>query len=198
MLKRGTVPDVPTPMRASEEIIELCRQRIDSLPKKIIRKFLNNVLKNKNKLREMGEGFQLDLKTSVPAGSRLGKYAYIGSGFSAPSPITVGDLCMISTNVTIVDNDHGIDRVDLPTRLDFQWSHKVTNFEGDVWVGHGAIIRSGVRLGRGSVIASGAIVTKDVEPYSVVGGNPARILRKRFSEEQIVQHDLLVYGSTDT
>lgn len=65
---------------------------------------------------------------------------------------------------------------------------KATVVGSDVWIGHGAIIMGGVSIGHGSIVAAGSVVTKDVPPMSIVGGNPARIIRKRFlsdSEESI-------------
>lgn len=59
----------------------------------------------------------------------------------------------------------------------------------DVWIGNGAVILSGVRIGDGAVVGANALVTKDIEPYAIYGGNPARLLRKRFDEEII--HQLL-------
>nr|WP_246566018.1 CatB-related O-acetyltransferase [Tissierella simiarum] len=55
----------------------------------------------------------------------------------------------------------------------------------DVWIGSNAVILRGVKVGNGAVIGAGAIVTKDVEPYSIVVGNPARVIKKRFSEQII-------------
>jgi lipopolysaccharide transport system ATP-binding protein len=55
----------------------------------------------------------------------------------------------------------------------------------DVWIGAKATIMSGVKIGHGAIVAAGALVTKDVEPYSVVGGNPAKHLKYRFDEKQI-------------
>lgn len=55
----------------------------------------------------------------------------------------------------------------------------------DVWIGHGALILSGIKIGNGSVIAAKSVVTKDVDPYSIVAGNPARLIRFRFSKEVI-------------
>ena len=52
----------------------------------------------------------------------------------------------------------------------------------DVWFGTNALICSGVKIGQGAVIAAGAVVTKDVEPYAIVGGNPAKLIKYRFSE----------------
>jgi serine acetyltransferase len=59
------------------------------------------------------------------------------------------------------------------------------NIENDVWIGAFSIIFSGVRLGNGSVVAAGSVVTKDVDPYTIVGGNPARFIKKRFTSKQI-------------
>lgn len=59
--------------------------------------------------------------------------------------------------------------------------------EDDVWIGANCIITSGVRIGKGAVIAAGSVVTKDVEPYAIVGGNPAKLIKYRFSEEIIAK-----------
>lgn len=64
--------------------------------------------------------------------------------------------------------------------------------EDEVWVGTGAMIFSGVRVGKGSVVAAGAIVTQDVPPYAIVGGNPAKLIRYRFDQE-IIQVLLPIY-----
>jgi serine acetyltransferase len=57
----------------------------------------------------------------------------------------------------------------------------------DVWIGHGVIIMKGVEIGTGAVVASGAVVTKDIEPYMIVGGVPAKPIRRRFSLEITAQ-----------
>lgn len=55
----------------------------------------------------------------------------------------------------------------------------------DVWIGHGACLLAGITIGDGAIIAAGSVVTKDVEPYCIVGGVPARVIRKRFSDSEI-------------
>ncbi len=61
----------------------------------------------------------------------------------------------------------------------------LTEIGNDVWIGNNAIIKYGVKIGDGAIIGSGAVVTKDVEPYSIVGGVPAKIIKYRFSQDQI-------------
>ncbi len=66
------------------------------------------------------------------------------------------------------------------------WPHKGdTQIGNDVWLGYNAVIMPGITIGDGAVIAAHSVVTKDVEPYSIVGGNPAKFIRKRFDEEII-------------
>ena len=66
-------------------------------------------------------------------------------------------------------------------------SHRVV-VEDDVWIGHGAVILSGLTIGTGSVIGAGSVVTRDVPRYSIVAGNPARVVRPRFSERDLARH----------
>jgi acetyltransferase-like isoleucine patch superfamily enzyme len=66
--------------------------------------------------------------------------------------------------------------------------------EDDVWVGYGSIILTGVRIGRGAIIAAGSVVTKDVEPYAICAGNPATRMAWRFTRDQIAEHERLICG----
>ncbi|TQF34711.1 hypothetical protein UNPA324_30850 [Bradyrhizobium sp. UNPA324] len=132
------------------------------------------------------------------AGSRVGRFAYIGNGFEASDPVSIGDLCMISTHVKIAGNDHGVDRVGTPTRLFFKREKKITVFEADSWIGKGVIIRAGVVIGKGAVVAAGAVVTRDVAPYSIVAGVPAAVIRRRFSPEDERKHELAIFAETHT
>ena len=67
--------------------------------------------------------------------------------------------------------------------------------EDDVWIGHGAIILAPVRIGRGAIVAAGSVVTKDIPPYAIVAGVPAKILKMRFSHEQILEHERLLMAT---
>ena len=70
--------------------------------------------------------------------------------------------------------------------FDWRRSHRVT-IGHDVWIGHGAIVLPGRNVGTGAVIAAGAIVTRDIPPYAIVAGNPAKIIRMRFSEDAVTR-----------
>jgi acetyltransferase-like isoleucine patch superfamily enzyme len=59
----------------------------------------------------------------------------------------------------------------------------------DVWIGYGSIVLSGVTIGRGAIVAAGSVVTKDVEPYAIVAGNPARKRAERFTPSEVVEHE---------
>lgn len=114
------------------------------------------------------------------------KNVFVGSGvlinsgcyFEAKAPITIGNGVLIGYEATIVTTNHLYSD---PTRLIKDQglvSHPVT-IQDDVWIGTKAIILPGVTVGTGSVIAAGAVVTKNVAPYTVVGGVPAKFIKKR-------------------
>ena len=80
------------------------------------------------------------------------------------------------------------DEWDLAEPITNAWDNKGDIVVGnDVWIGFEAVIMAGVTIGDGAIIGSRAVVTKDVEPYSIVGGIPAKLIRKRFSEEKILE-----------
>lgn len=110
--------------------------------------------------------------------------------------LTIGNYCSIADDVTILlGGEHykehvttwpWYDRLDVATNYGGpNYSKGDVRIEHDVWVAHGALILSGVTIGTGAIIGAGSVVTRDVPPYAIVAGNPARIIRYRFSEEII-------------
>lgn len=92
--------------------------------------------------------------------------------------LRIGSDVLIAAHVTIVPANHRFDLPDVIIRKQGEDRLGIT-IDDDVWIGTGARILDGVTIGRGSVIAAGAVVTKSVEPYTVVAGVPARPIRKR-------------------
>ena len=108
----------------------------------------------------------------------IGKGAFLNSEirFGAPNdPIVIGKNVQIGPRVMFETVNHGLTY--LPGEGRGSWTKPII-IEDEVWIGVGAIITQGVTVGRGSVVAAGAVVTKDVEPNSIVGGVPARLIRK--------------------
>lgn len=130
----------------------------------------------------------------------LGDYSYAIRDVTAIYA-EIGKFCSIASHVRINPGQHPMHRV---SQHHFTYRRKQFGFKGiddeaffnwrrsrscsighDVWIGHGAIIQSGVHIGTGAVIGSGAVVTKDVAPYAVVVGVPAKPIKKRFPDEVI-------------
>lgn len=120
----------------------------------------------------------------------VGNHVSIGENcrfMTTNANIIIGDHVMFAPEVTVVTGGH---RIDIPNRfmdeisVDEKRSQDDQDviFEGDNWIGTNAIILKGVHVGKGAVIAAGAVVTKNVEPYSIVGGQKANIIGKRFSD----------------
>jgi acetyltransferase-like isoleucine patch superfamily enzyme len=95
---------------------------------------------------------------------------------------------MLAGSVAIVGGDHVMNSVDVPMIFAGREVSKKVEIGDDVWIGHGAIILHGVNIGNGANVAAGSVVTKDVAPYTIVGGVPAKLIRYRFDENQIKLH----------
>ena len=89
---------------------------------------------------------------------------------------------MMGTDVTIITRNHRFDRTDIPMMEQGFEEERPVYIGNDVWIGDRALILPGVHVGDGSIIAAGAVVTKDVPPYSIVAGVPARKIRDRFEK----------------
>ncbi|NBC37649.1 hypothetical protein GTZ99_13925 [Novosphingobium sp. FSY-8] len=182
------------PMRVRDEVIVLCRDRVEPSWKRKLRALLHSHMVRKLKLAEAGEGFQWAPNEAI-VGARFGRYASIGHSGCFHGPVVVGDLTMISTEVQVIGNDHLIGDAEVPMRYNFPSTPRpVTVIESDVWIGSRVTIMEGVRIGRGSVIGSNAMVTRDIPPYSVAMGIPARVVRPRFTQEEQDRADLFLYG----
>lgn len=127
----------------------------------------------------------------------VGDDVYIGSECcfqSAHGEIVIGNHVMFGPGVHIHGGNHVIDRVGVYMKGIGKevGTDGIVKIGDDVWVGANAIVLSGVSIGRGSVIGAGAVVTKDVPPYSIYTGVPEKRIRRRFTDEEIEEHEKLL------
>ncbi len=143
---------------------------------------------------EIGPGWSL-------LGTEFGDYSYAAGTDGVINHARVGKFCSFASHVVINPGDHPMDRVTqhhltyrcrqfgLAAEDDaefFAWRRALPCEIGhDVWIGHGAKVMAGVTVGTGAVIGAGAVVTRDIGPYGIAVGVPARIVRKRFTEDVI-------------
>lgn len=162
------------------------------------------------------EGWNKVGKNSIVSDAIIGRYSYIGSN-SSLIYASIGRFCSIASNVKVIYLNH-------PTSEFFSTSpvffsvlkqcgtsfvskplfdeHKMIKgrsciIGNDVWIGENTIIMGGAQIGDGAIIAAGAVVTKDVPPYAIVGGVPAKLIRYRFNEATIEKYLKLKWWDKD-
>ena len=122
----------------------------------------------------------------------LGNFCFLGRGCYLDGSIVIGDYTMLAGNVAIVGGDHSFDSPAVLMRDSGREHWRTTVIGKDAWVGYGATILNGVKIGDGAIVAAGSVVTRDVAPYSIVAGNPAKVLKMRFSiSDQKLHSDFL-------
>ena len=153
---------------------------------------------------EVGDDVHIGIGSILWAPNRLtvASDVYIGKFCTIECDGSIGRFSMIANNVGLVGRyDHDLRSVGMPIRK-APWIGS-PDYKGqglglqltvgeDVWIGFGAVLLSGVTIGRGAIVAAGSVVTRDVPPYAIAAGNPARTLSMRFTPEQIVEHERLL------
>jgi len=132
----------------------------------------------------VGDGTILKERCILSAKSgilKIGGNCAIGRGaelLCEVADLSIGGDVRIAAGVFITTNSHSYSRLDVPIRLQGT-HHEPVIIEDDVWIGQRAVILPGVQIGHGSIIGAGSVVTQDVQPLSIVGGVPARQIRRR-------------------
>jgi len=139
----------------------------------LFKKYTGNKSKNLN--IQKGASFAQD--------TIIGDNSGIGENCLVTSNVEIGRNVMMGPDVKIYTINHNFKRIDIPmNEQGFQKSKKVI-IEDDVWIGANVIILPGVKIGTGSILGAGAVISKNVEPYSIMAGNPARKVKSRLNDE---------------
>jgi len=144
-----------------------------SLTSKIYSRYL---FKRAGKGVKIKAGCIIDSPENIEVGNyfNLGEYSFV----SGQGGVFVGNNVMIGHHVSILSSEHVYDKTHIPMREQGA-RYSFVKIEDDVWIGAGARILKGVLLGKGSIVASNAVVSKPVAPYSIVGGVPAHLIKTR-------------------
>jgi len=132
----------------------------------------------------------------------IGDNVGIGNGarfIAAISHIYIGNNVAFAPNVTIRGGNH---RYDIIGKFITDYTEKdkrpeddeAVHIGNDVWIGTNVTILKGVKIGNGAIVAAGALVNKSIPPYAIVGGVPAKILKYRFTEDEVKQHERILYN----
>lgn len=160
-------------------------------------KIAETVVHSTASIRDSGIGKCCEiLADTILNNADLGDYSYLGPRCMV-GDATIGKFCATAAEVRIGAPNHPMDR---PSMHRFSYCPEYYSADAvrdkaffdrrkqdravignDVWIGHGVIVLPGVKVGDGAVLAAGAVVTKDVPPYTIVGGVPAKVIRERFS-----------------
>ena len=106
---------------------------------------------------------------------------FIGFGceFNIRAGVEIGPHCLVASGCKFVDHDHGTSRRDVPMREQTEGAEGAIALEDDVWLGANVVVLKGVRIGRGAIVAAGAVVTKPIARHEIWGGVPARKIGER-------------------
>ena len=137
----------------------------------------------KNIFLECGKNVNVERRVNLGNGLgfnvKIGNNSGIGINCTIPREIEIGNNVMMGPNCYILSNNHAFDNTEKPMIFQGNTVHKKTIIEDDVWIGRQVIITSGRTIKKGTIIAAGCVLTKDFPEYSIVGGNPGKLIRSR-------------------
>lgn len=150
---------------------------------------------------DLGPNCRVGRDSRIPRTVQIGRHTRIGQVKIATGRLVrIGAYCDIGEAVRILPLNHSMDHANLQVRLqrelglgDLEDDRGPIVIGNNVWIGDRATILSGARIGNGAIIGAGAVVTGEVEPFTIVGGSPAKPIRKRFSDEVIAALEALAW-----
>lgn len=151
------------------------------------------VVRRRHRLRNVHPTFYLCSGCRISNDLVAGAYSFINEDCIVYPRVTLGNYVLLAPRVAIVGQDHRFDTPELPLPFSGRPEPRSTELQDDCWIGFGAILMTGVTIGRGAIVAAGSVVTKDVAPYEIVGGAPARKIGERFENpDDRTRHDAML------
>ena len=131
--------------------------------------------------RKCGQNVNVERRANFGYGDKIeiGNNSGIGINASIPRDTIIGENVMMGPNVVILSSNHCFDRTDIPMCLQGSTENKQTVIGSDVWIGRDVLITPGRKIEDGTIIAARCVLSKDFPAYSIVGGNPPKIIRMR-------------------
>lgn len=155
-----------------------------NLIRKIGRKLKATYYRKKYRLKRIDKSVYFGGPSTISSDLEADHNAYIGPRCYIYPKVKIGAYTMLANDVRIIGGDHKYNIPGIPIIYSGRAELKATTIGKDCWIGAYSIIMCGVNIGDGSIIAAGSVVTKDVEPYSIYGGIPAKKIKPRFANEQ--------------
>jgi len=138
-------------------------------------------------LREVSPSFYYSGWTKIPTDVKAGDFSYVGPNPKLCPKVRIGKYTLLGPNVTVTGSDHRYNFPGVPIIFSGRPVLKETVIGADVWIGNGALIMAGVVVGDGAIVAARAVVTKNVPPFAIVAGIPAKEIGRRFDAECDIQ-----------
>ena len=154
--------------------------------------------RKKYNLKDVHPTFYMGGKSVISNDLKAGAYVYIGPRCIIYPKVSIGDYSMLANDVSIIGGDHKFDRPGIPIIFSGRDNLKHTEIGKDVWIGAYVRIMAGVTIGDGTIVALGSLVTKDLEPFSIYGGVPAKKLKDRFKNHMEIEHHKMMLSKTYT
>lgn len=192
-------------IKITEELVDyLHRSRVYLRPHFHYENALNKVVHISNSVIVESYSRVSEQSLNWDKNAKIGAFSYVVPG-SYLAGCEIGRFCSIAANVQVMGENHPVDRVTTST---WSYGHNVakiveedfgvnikqnrnilpsnqTIIGNDVWIGEGVVIKRGVNIGNGAIVGARSIVTKDIPPYAICAGNPAKLVRFRFSDDEI-------------
>ena len=149
-----------------------------SLAKKIRYHFAKHICK-------LGKNVNIERRAYFTPQLTVGDHSGVGIRCEIYGPVTIGNNVMMGPEVVVYTHNHECSRTDIPMMEQGNAPEQAVTVGNDCWIGRRVMIMPGVSIGDGSVIGAGAVVTKDIPPYSVAAGVPAKVIKSRKQENSL-------------